>query len=117
MFNPFKRRKRTYDFEAAVSPEADAFLAESRAELNPKQDSMEKEWRFDEATQWNFQQQTGIFKMDFENGSQWQADGQILGSYSPQKKVWEWAWHNPNVDDAVARASHKVGELGERWGI
>jgi hypothetical protein len=117
MFNFLKRRPKACDFEASVSPEADAFLAEARAEFNPKQDAMESQWRFDDATHWNFQQETGLFKMDFEDGSQWQADGQILGSYSPQNKTWEWSWHNPTIEESIARASHKVGELGERWGI
>lgn len=95
------------------APEAEAFLRAACAEFNVKQSQLREEWRFGEAEQWGYEQDTGILQLDFEDGSQLLADGQILGSYDPSAETWEWAWNNPNIDEAVARDSHRVRELGD----
>jgi hypothetical protein len=58
-----------------------------------------------------------VLELKLADGTRVLADGQILGSYSPRDGSWEWAWNNPNVEAGVARASHKVKELGKRLNI
>jgi hypothetical protein len=103
--------------DAPLSPEADQFLAEAMEEFNTKQDALDRDWHFDDHKQWGFDQLSGVFRLELGNSTEFQADGQILGSYSPSNASWEWAWHNPYVDPAVARDSKAVKELGERLGL
>lgn len=105
------------DFDKPLSDEADRFLKESREEFNVKQAHLRDEWRFEEGEEWAFDPDTGNFRLEFEDGSVFQAEGQILGSHDPEEETWEWAWNNPNVEKDVARDSLAVRELGERLEI
>ena len=100
-----------------LSPEADQYLAEALDEFNTRQQTMKKEWRFDSYKQWGFEQLSGTFRLEFDDGKQLLAEGQILGSYSATGTSWEWGWHNPYVDPSIARDSMKVKEVGERIGL
>lgn len=105
------------DFDAPLSPEADKFLSEATAEFNIKQAALHSDWRFDSYKQWGYDQFSGVLKLDFEDGAQFCADGQILGSYIPSELSWEWAWNNPNVEAAMKKDSLLVKQAGERLGI
>lgn len=101
------------DMEKTSSPETEQFLREACAEFNVKQNQLREEWRFGECEQWSFDQDSGIFQLDYEDGSKLLADGQVLGSYDAGDETWEWAWNNPNVDEVVARDSQRLRELGD----
>ena len=103
--------------DGSLSPEADKYLAEATAEFNQKQETLKRDWRFGTGKQWGFDQVSGIFKLDFADGAQFQADGQILGSYFAARHSWEWAWNNPNVTAEMARDSKLAKQVGERLGI
>ena len=112
-----KKRKPNIALDAPLSPEADQFLAEATVEFNTKQEALSRDWRFGKSKEWGYDQESGIFRMHFADGSQFNADGQILGSYCAGDSSWEWAWNNPNIDAPVAKDSHAVKALGERLGI
>lgn len=112
-----KKSAPKIDLDAPLSPEADKFLADATAEFNAKQEALRRDWRFGKAKQWGYDQVSGILKLDFEDGAQFQADGQILGSYSASGGSWEWAWNNPHVAAVMARDSKMVKQVGERLGI
>lgn len=112
-----KKANPASELDAPLSPEADKFLAEATEEFNAKQEALTRDWHFDDFKQWGFDQLNGVFRLEFEDGTEFQADGQILGSYSATNKSWEWAWHNPYVDPSIARDSKTVKELGERLGL
>ena len=78
---------------------------------------MKADWRFGEHKQWGFDQESGILKLEFADGAELHFDGQILGSYSPAQRSWEWAWNNPWVEAAMAKDSQRVKQLGEKLGI
>jgi len=100
-----------------LSPEADKYLAEALEEFNVKQRAMKQEWRFDSYERWGFEQHSGTFRLEFSDGKQLLAEGQILGSYSATGNSWEWAWHNPYVAPAIARDSKTVQQVGEQLGL
>jgi len=102
---------------APLSPEADKYLGEATAEFNTKQEALRRDWRFDAYKQWGYDQYSGVLKLDFADGAQFCADGQILGSYAAANHSWEWAWNNPNVEVPMTRDSQLVQQLGERLGI
>jgi len=117
MFKQKKKSEAKIDFDAPLSSEADRFLGKATEEFNKKQEALRRDWRFDSYKQWGYDQFSGILKLDFEDGSQFNADGQILGSYAAGDHSWEWAWNNPNVEAAMTRDSQLVKQLGERLGI
>ena len=107
----------TPDPIAPLSPEADKYLGEATAEFNTKQEALRREWRFDTYKNWGYDQFSGILRLDFADGAQFNADGQILGSYAAGNHSWEWAWNNPHVETAMTRDSQMVKEAGKRLGI
>src|SRR5690349_8283775 len=109
--------KPAINIDAPLSPEADKYLAEATAEFNTKQEGLRRDWRFGSGKEWKYDQFSAILKLDFEDGAQFCADGQILGSYMAARNSWEWAWNNPNVEEAVKQDSRLVKQLGERLGI
>ncbi len=117
MFTRKKKAEPKIDLDAPLSAEADKYLGTATAEFNTKQEALRRDWRFDSYKQWGYDQFSGVLKLDFEDGSQFSADGQILGSYSAGGHSWEWAWNNPNVEAAMTRDSKLVKQLGERLGI
>lgn len=100
-----------------LSPEADKFLADATAEFNPKQAAMQRDWKLDSHKQWGYDQTTGVLKLEYADGAELHADGQILGSHSAADGTWEWAWNNPNSLPAVSRDSTKVRDAGKKYGI
>ncbi|MCD6051345.1 MAG: hypothetical protein K0Q55_2749 [Verrucomicrobia bacterium] len=112
-----KKAEPKIDLDAPLSPEADKYLAAATAEFNTKQAALRKDWRLDSYKQWGFDQFSGVLNLDFKNGAQFSADGQILGSYSADGHSWEWAWNNPNVEAAMTRDSKLVKKVGKRFGI
>jgi hypothetical protein len=109
--------KPASSLDAPLSPEADQYLAKAMKEFDAKQDALNREWHFDDYKQWGFDQLSGVFRLEFADGTEFQADGQILGSYAAATESWQWAWHNPYVDPSIARDSKTVKELGERLGL
>lgn len=112
-----KKSGSTPDVNAPLSPEADKFLADALAEFKTKQEALTRDWRFGTGKQWGFDQVSGVFKLDFSDGAEFQADGQILGSYFAARRSWEWAWNNPHVVPKMARDSKIVRQVGERLSI
>jgi len=100
-----------------LTPEAETYVAQALEEFNAKQRTMKQEWRFDSYERWGFEQLSGTFRLEFADGRQLLAEGQILGSYSSTGNSWEWGWHNPYVDPAIARDSKQVKETGEKLGL
>jgi hypothetical protein len=119
MLSTVKRKKPSaqFDFDAPLSPAADHFLAEATAEFNLKQNALKTNWRFGQHKQWGFDQGSGILKLEFADGAELHFDGQILGSYSPSQRSWEWAWNNLWVEPAMARDSKRVKQIGTKFGI
>ena len=103
--------------KAPLSPEADKYLAEATEEFNAKQETLKRDWRFGTGKQWRYDQLGAIFRLEFDDGAEFAAAGQILGSYMPAKNSWEWAWNNPHVQEPVKRDSRLVKQLGERLSI
>jgi hypothetical protein len=120
MFGLFRRNKKQepeIDLDAPLSPEADKYLATATAEFNAKQDALRRDWRFGSEVRWAWDPPTGVFTLEFTDGSQFAADGQLLGSHSPEDFSWEWAWNKPKLEPSAMRDSKLVKEVGEKLGL
>jgi hypothetical protein len=103
--------------EDLLSPEADQFLAAACAEYDGKQEALEKgEWRLESCAEWGVDT-TGTVTVRFEDGSEWQADGQFLGSFNPGDNTFQWAWDSPDTSEQLARDSRLIKKIGERLGL
>ena len=102
---------------ADLSPEADQWLAAALAEYNDKQQILNDEWGFGAFERWAFDTTSRTFTLQFADGTQFEADGQVLGTYCPSDNTWEWAWNNPNIEPSIAVPAEALKPLGERLAI
>ena len=102
---------------APLSPEADFFLDAAATEFNQKQQAMAAAWNVLAYQQWSYQQSTGHLRLQFPDGTEWEAEAQILGSYLALRQSWEWAWNNPHIDPPAKQDSRLVRQVGERLGL
>ena len=102
---------------APLSAEAEKYIAEATAEFNAKQEALRRHWRFGSFNHLEYDETKGILKLGFSDGAELQADGQLLGTYSPAGCSFEWAWNSPRFNDSVTRASKQVKNLGKYLGI
>src|SRR5262245_8001788 len=101
-----------------LSPEADKFLAEACAEYDAKQEALEQgEWRLTSCSEWGFDMKAGIVTVNFNDGIQWQADGQFLGSFNPEDNTFQWAWDSPDISEHLMQDSLLIKAVGEKSGL
>ena len=89
------------------------FLDSAIHEHNANNDILNKQWGFDNYSEWGLDQDSGSFFIQLPNGKMVEAQGQIYGSFSSQDNTWEWAWNNPMVEEFMAKDSLKIKEYGE----
>ena len=115
---PNEEEPAAADFDTPLSPEADKFLAEACAEYEAKREALEEgEWRLTSCAGWDLDDVNAVVTVRFEDGSEWQADAQFLGSYSVADKSWQWAWDSPDIGEHLSKDSLIVRESGERFGL
>jgi hypothetical protein len=106
------------DSDPPLSPEADKFLGEATVEYEAKKQALEHgDWQLCSCAEWGFDMDAGVVSVRFEDGSEWQADGQLLGTFNPEDVSFQWAWDNPNITEHLTRDSRLVRALGERFGL
>jgi hypothetical protein len=118
MFGLFKKKKKPDErFSQPLSPEADKFLSEALEEYGQKEQALEQGWRLSACDEYAMNDETGLFHMKLNDGTSWEADAQILGSFNEEDQTWQWAWGNPHCSEIWSRDSKAVQAAGERLGI
>ena len=84
-----------------LSPEADKFVAEATTEYNENKRLCNAIGNWIRISSGATMICAGVLKLEYGEGVELHANGQILGSYDPAKGTWEWAWNNPNALPAV----------------
>jgi hypothetical protein len=103
---------------AALSPEADQFLAEATREFNAAQKRLDDEWQLPGYERWEYDPASGVLELTYADGSKLFANGQLLGTHCVADRTFEWAWNSPHFRKApIAAASREVKALGRRLGI
>src|SRR5882672_5918793 len=69
-----KKANPASELDGPLSPEADKFLAEATEEFNTKQEALDRDWHFDDYKQWGFDQLSGVFRLEFADNTEFQAD-------------------------------------------
>lgn len=90
------------------------FLDSAIYEHNANNDILNKQWGFDNYSEWGLDQDSGSFFIQLPNGKTVEAEGQIYGSFLSTDNTWEWAWNNSNIDEKIAEESLNIKEYGER---
>lgn len=118
MFGLFKKKKKADErFSQPLLPEADRFLAEALEEYGQKEEALEQGWRLSACAEYALNDETGLFHMKLNDGTSWEADAQILGSFNEDDQTWQWSWGNPHCAEIWSRDSKVVQAAGERLGI
>jgi hypothetical protein len=114
-----KRKKRSnQNFDQRLSPEADKFLANAGVEYEAKKEALEQgEWRLCSCAEWGFDMDAAVVTVRFEDGSEWRAEGQVLGTFNPEDETFQWGWDNPNFSKQLTRDSRLVKKVGERFSL
>ena len=105
-------------FSAALSPEADRFLAEATAQFNATQKQLDEQWQLPGYERWEYDPGTGMLELSYADGSKLFANGQLLGTYCVADRTFEWAWNSPHFRKSpIAAASREARAVGQRLGI
>lgn len=102
---------------AKPQSDADKFISDAMTEFRAKQRELDKRWQPASATEYGFDQETGLLTLGFHDGRRIEARAQVIGSLLESDGTWEWAWHNPNVLPGVGRRSAAAKQVGEKLQI
>lgn len=102
--------------EKELPPEADRWLDDASKEFDRKQATLQKDW-VRQFNRWEFDPATGELVLFHDDGLKSLASAEILGSFSPDKKTWEWAWNNPDMPAKFCQKSLLVKAFGEHFGL
>ena len=118
MFGLFKKKKQVdARFSQPLAPEAEQFLAEALEEYQQKKDALERDWHESASADSELDDAAGVLRVKLADGSGWQADAQILGSFNGDDQTWQWAWGNPECAEIWSRDSKQVKAMAEGLGI
>lgn len=107
----FKKRKgKVFD----LSPEQDEFLGCAIKKYNESVKKYNEGMKFGDFDKWAYDQFSGRFLLKNNGKTIIDADAQIIGSYHPPSKSWEWAWNNPNIEESAKIDSAIVKEYGDK---
>src|SRR4051812_3516229 len=97
-----KRPKaRTQKSEKTISPQGVKLLAAGLAKFESKEKAGATKWGVGTFERWELDQNHGLVKFTNADGTGIYADAQIIGSFDPLNRTWEWAWNNPYVADPL----------------
>ena len=111
MFGNLFSKNTTFKFE--LTPDQDEFLAAAIELYNQTLKEFNERYNITKYA-WGFDQETAKFQLKKNEKVKYEADGQIIGSYSKSEGSWEWAWNNPNIESSVSKDSLKVKKYGEK---
>jgi len=103
-------------YASLTSPEFDALAAEAYETITARQAALDQKWDRHRYNQWSCSQEEGLLRFTDASGAGLEADVQFLGSYSPARATWEWAWNNPYVEVKLAHDARNVRAYGELHG-
>lgn len=111
------KRYSALDFDSPLTPEADKMLAEAVAEFDAKQQRLRDEWHIDDYVRWEYNPEGATLRLEFADGSWWQANAQLIGTFSVSASSFEWAWNNPRFPNNITRDSFRVRKEGDELGL
>jgi hypothetical protein len=100
-----------------LTPEFSQLIERSRGHLEALTSAHMGAWRFGEEENWDMNQDEGILRFHFKNGTLAEAAAQAIGSYNVAQRSWMWAWANKSIDMPLKQDSIRVRGLGEAKGI
>jgi hypothetical protein len=101
---------------APLTDEADEFLTACNVEFNEKQREL-----FEDSLagheRWDADLEQGILWFTWPEGRKVVFDIEVVGSFSPATRTWEWGWNNPNIRRELAVPKEPLLEAGERYDL
>jgi hypothetical protein len=100
-----------------LTPEFKQLIERSRGHLEALTSAHAGTWRLGQEENWDMNQEEGILRFHFKDGTLAEAPGQAIGSYNVQQRSWLWAWANRSIDEHLSRDSARLRSLGEAQGF
>ena len=99
------------------TPEFNALLDKSMAELRAKTTGHQVGWGFGKAASWSLDLSKGDLLFTFNEGVVATCPAQIVGSLESSDSSWLWAWANPSIPESLQRDALRVLEYGQQHQI
>jgi hypothetical protein len=101
---------------APLTEEADEFLTACNVEFNDKQDELIGKL-VDGHDNWGADLEQAVLWFTWPEGRKLVFDIEVVGSFSPATRTWEWGWNNPNVEEALAVPKEPLLEAGDKYDL
>jgi hypothetical protein len=88
------------------------FVAQSLEGLKTQTQAHSATWHLGEEEEWFVDQDQGLIRFTFSDGTLAEAPVQIVGTFSPEDNTFLWAWDHPSVNEALRKNARLVYEFG-----
>lgn len=93
--------------------DVDRFWGEAWAELNLRQQKLQKKLKLGDA-RWSVDQNTGLIQFDRADGARITAPVQIIGALNPRNDMFTWGWDHPSVKVRLRAFAERTRWFGDR---
>ncbi len=104
------------DFRPPLTAEAQKYLDDACVELDKLQGLFDRRWRTEAPHTVRFDLERSCLLFSFGDGRGVEAQAEILGTYRPGDRSWNWAWDQGDIARFAAGGA-LVRSLGQRFGV
>jgi len=97
--------------------EFDSFIETSFDNLEAKQSSLEEKYGLGHFDRYDLDVENEIITFSSSNGKRLKANFIPIGTFSPDKSSWMWAWNNQAFTGSLRAKSEKLQSLAELTGF
>jgi hypothetical protein len=97
--------KTAFDFED--------YKAKAIVRLTQLSASHDNVWNMGKAERWDADQENGILRWTFGDGTMVEAKYQVVGTYNPETETFHWSWDDRTVPKRLTIDASNVKSLGE----
>ncbi|MEM7734171.1 MAG: DUF6882 domain-containing protein [Deinococcota bacterium] len=98
-----------------MSLDIDNLLIQAYEALQQQTATHAQTWRLGEEASWSLDQEAGVLRLEFANARVAQAPVQIIGTL--HQGIFQWAWANASVSDALSQHAKTVHDYGAEHDI
>ena len=85
--------------------------------LNSLNESHSRLWNLGNSKRWDADQEKGILRWTFDDGTMVEAPFQIIGTYNEKDGTFLWGWDHPSVLPPLRTHAALLKTFGETYGI
>lgn len=97
--------------------ESNVFIKQSVEGLRTQTSAHAATWHLGEEADWAADQDIGVIRLTFADGTIAEADLQIVGTYNTVDGTFLWGWDHPSVAEPLQKHASLAKEFGEQHGL